>query len=249
MSIDLPRTGAAAQIYYRQFSSPLVADLIRATISPGMHVADVGAHAGEYSLLAARLVGPSGSVESYEPQPELARLIMFNARLNRLSNISVNAISVGAKDGVTPFLVDNSTGGGWVSQGSNVLVDCLRLDTALKDRPCALLKIDAAGNEADVIEGAQQLLARDDPPVVIYKVYRPEIVRSRFGCGVERSIEMLQSIGFEQWLLTDPPRPITTTDVVSLALDQTDRQGFAVYAHNSKAAASLPPRLLERRVR
>src|ERR1700761_7195395 len=62
LSIALPRTGAAAQIYYRTFSSPGLAHILTEHLSAGMHFLDVGAHVGEYSLLAAALVGPQGRV-------------------------------------------------------------------------------------------------------------------------------------------------------------------------------------------
>src|SRR5690242_20101989 len=59
MKIVLPKTGAAATVYYRTFPSATIADWIRGVVKPGMVVVDVGAHAGVYTLLAARLVGPN----------------------------------------------------------------------------------------------------------------------------------------------------------------------------------------------
>src|SRR5258708_27788033 len=40
-------------------------------IRPGMHVVDVGANLGLYTLLLSRLVGESGTVVAFEPDPEL----------------------------------------------------------------------------------------------------------------------------------------------------------------------------------
>ena len=48
--------------------------LHRAGLEPGMHVVDLGSGAGDTTILAARLVGPTGSVVGVERSPEQAAL-------------------------------------------------------------------------------------------------------------------------------------------------------------------------------
>ena len=48
--------------------------LRRAGLEPGMHVVDLGSGAGDTTILAARLVGPTGSVVGVERSPEQAAL-------------------------------------------------------------------------------------------------------------------------------------------------------------------------------
>ena len=43
-----------------------------ALLTPGMTVMDVGANVGQFTLVAARRVGPSGRVHAFEPTPHLA---------------------------------------------------------------------------------------------------------------------------------------------------------------------------------
>lgn len=45
----------------------------RETLRPGMVVLDIGAHVGQYSLIAAGAVGPNGRVHAFEPNPSSYR--------------------------------------------------------------------------------------------------------------------------------------------------------------------------------
>jgi FkbM family methyltransferase len=68
-------------------------------LRPGSVVFDVGAHQGCYSLCFASWVGPRGHVYSFEPFPQNADLIRYNAQLNRAQNITVVEAAVGATKG------------------------------------------------------------------------------------------------------------------------------------------------------
>ena len=63
------KSGAGALIYYQGFSEPETADFLLRFLGTGMCFLDVGAHIGEYSLLAAPIVGAAGSVHAFEPNP------------------------------------------------------------------------------------------------------------------------------------------------------------------------------------
>lgn len=64
-------------------------------LRPGMHVWDVGANTGQSLLAFARLVGPGGSVNAFEPVQELADLAQRQAGLNDLAHVRVHAVAVG----------------------------------------------------------------------------------------------------------------------------------------------------------
>ena len=58
-------------------------------LRPGMVFYDLGANIGLFSLLAARIVGPSGKLFSFEPDFEAARRVRRNVERNKFSNITV----------------------------------------------------------------------------------------------------------------------------------------------------------------
>jgi FkbM family methyltransferase len=65
-----------------------------------MSFVDVGANCGFFSLMAARAVGDRCRILAIEPNPEMARRLRENVRLNRLSSIVVREVAVGASHGL-----------------------------------------------------------------------------------------------------------------------------------------------------
>jgi FkbM family methyltransferase len=204
LSIGLPNTGSAAQIYYHTFSSRQVARVIADELSPGMHFLDVGAHVGEYSLLAASVVGESGRVTAIEPQPDLVSVIRRNARRNGLRNLSVCPIAVSDRSHLLPLATDRRSGGAWLARlpdHSGRLVQCVSLDSFLRGLSgpqVDLAKVDAGGNEAAVFMGARESLTAGVLPRLIYKLYHPEVVTRRFGHDGGTVIQLLRDLGYEQ---------------------------------------------------
>src|ERR1039457_1211828 len=54
--------GAGALLYYNGVSEPEVTEFIKHVLKPGMVFVDVGAHVGEHTLLAAKILEHSGHV-------------------------------------------------------------------------------------------------------------------------------------------------------------------------------------------
>ncbi|MBI5590630.1 MAG: tetratricopeptide repeat protein [Deltaproteobacteria bacterium] len=69
---------------------------IRTFLKPGMTVMDIGANYGAYTLTAAKEIGPSGSVWTFEADRLMAACLARSVHLNRLE--SVNLIHAGALD-------------------------------------------------------------------------------------------------------------------------------------------------------
>lgn len=71
-----------------------VIQVYRQFLSPGMVVADVGAHAGYHTIRFAHLVGPNGKVYAFEPAPQNFKVLTRNVRRKRLTNVVVEPICV-----------------------------------------------------------------------------------------------------------------------------------------------------------
>lgn len=69
LRLSAPHSGAAALIYYLGSSEPTTTVLLNHHLRPGMVVIDIGAHLGEYTLRASQLVGKTGQVHAFEPDP------------------------------------------------------------------------------------------------------------------------------------------------------------------------------------
>ena len=64
--------------------------IMRACLAEGDTFLDVGANHGSYALMAAPLVGPSGVVAAFEPQPRLASLLRRSFEANRFLHGTVH---------------------------------------------------------------------------------------------------------------------------------------------------------------
>jgi FkbM family methyltransferase len=159
-------------------------------LAPGDVVFDVGANIGLYALLCSRLVGPTGAVHAFEPEPENHRRLVVNLALNACENVVANRLGVFSHSGTEALNVYRPELGSWHTFGRPVLTDPLRDNApaepeatlevstvSLDDYASShavervdLLKIDVEGAEVDVLEGARRLLDEGRIGVVLYEV-------------------------------------------------------------------------------
>src|SRR5262249_33960355 len=83
---------------------------LRAAVEPGDVVFDVGANIGFFSTLLSQLVGPSGRVLAFEPEPENLALLRANLAANGGHNVTVVPCAAGAGAGLAGFSLDEATG-------------------------------------------------------------------------------------------------------------------------------------------
>jgi FkbM family methyltransferase len=147
---------------------------------------DIGANIGWYSLLAARAVGPGGSVLAFEPSLSNASLTQHNAAVNRFSNVTVVCAGLTDKDGWVTFLDKGNLQGRldkddfdaqteWRAKRDQriqgrIPVPVAKLDSWLeqtRERPPDVVKIDVEGAEVGVLRGMSETIRRSRPTLVI----------------------------------------------------------------------------------
>ena len=137
---------------------------------------DVGANIGHYTRRMSDLVGSGGRVLAFEPVPETFALLAANVYRFTHRNVTLlNAAASNATALVSMSIPDFDSGlqnfyqahllAAGAKGGLDVLtigVDALRLP-----RRVALIKIDAEGHEAGVLEGMAELIRRDRPTLIV----------------------------------------------------------------------------------
>ena len=167
MQLDL-RDYTQRKIFYRSYE-PAETRFVRRLLRQGDLVLDAGANVGFFTLLAARAVGPAGSVIAFEPVPANADALEVNLALNGYSQVRVVRAALGATSRQTQLGLDapgTGTSGWYVRGGTHTAttVAQVRLDDVVQSpRRARLLKADVEGMEPDVLAGAKRLLA-DAPP-------------------------------------------------------------------------------------
>ncbi|MYZ39756.1 FkbM family methyltransferase [Streptomyces sp. MnatMP-M17] len=141
-------------------------------------VLDVGAHVGYYAMIAA-LSSPKATVHAFEPVPPIHARLAINHRANGLKNLVLHQKGVSDEGGRADinirFPLANllSTGSSLeefakpLASAFTARIQLVTLDETLGDTSVDLIKIDVEGHEPSVLEGAQQLIKRDRPVIIL----------------------------------------------------------------------------------
>jgi FkbM family methyltransferase len=152
-----------------------IADLFRESCCPGMHVLDVGANVGYFSLLFSVLVGPKGYVYAIEPFPQNADKIREMVRVNKLMNVSLFPVAAANRSGTVSFQTDLSGAMGHIVKGPKwesaqiIQVETVRIDDLVRENGINridLVKIDVEGSEHEVLFGMQNVISRFKPLII-----------------------------------------------------------------------------------
>jgi FkbM family methyltransferase len=138
-------------------------------VAPGATVLDLGAHAGYYTLLSARLVGVNGSVWGFEPNPRNFRDLQRNVRINGLANVRLEQVAVSDSEGLHAFDAGSGSGTGSLSTAGAIEVRTVTLDSFCEQRGIlpSVIKIDVEGAELRVLNGARALLLAERPSIML----------------------------------------------------------------------------------
>jgi len=156
---------------------PWMQDLLRAELHPGECYYDVGAHSGFFCLIAARCVGPSGTVLAIEADPQNAAILKENVCKNDLGQIELLQAAAWSSPGQVTFEqaseASNRTQGrvasGTESGSSRISIEAVRLDDlvfAQGHRAPNFIKMDVEGAEWEALQGARRLLDEIKPKLL-----------------------------------------------------------------------------------
>ncbi len=154
---------------------PMTVELAQRLCQPGMHVLDMGAHVGYFSLLFSVLVGPAGQVCTIEPNPENLKKIKSMIGINGLQNIRVFPFAVSDRTGDVQFITENTGSMGHMatlpseSPGVVVTVRAVRMDDLAGDQGIDridLIKMDVEGAELKALTGMTALIGRCSPTII-----------------------------------------------------------------------------------
>jgi len=113
-------------------------------------IIDGGSNMG-MSILGFKQDHPGCRVISFEPDPELARLLKENLERNScLDNVRLEMAGLGSRDGMEPFAADGSAGGKFESAATDQAVQVVRLSGYLTE-PVDFLKLNIEGEELTVL--------------------------------------------------------------------------------------------------
>lgn len=187
--------------------------LFERTLRPGMTVVDGGAHLGLFALLASRVVGSSGVVLAFEPDPYNLPALRWNLRGH--ANVCVVPKALADRPGVASFRQSSSTIGSALGPGGRVEAELTTLDAELArlELDALLVKLNIEGAEPLALEGMRESLSRARE-VVLFAELNPEALREA-GREPEALPAELRKLGLKVWridLVAQAPRPLTSLE-------------------------------------
>lgn len=168
------------------------------------NIVDAGAHIGYHTLNFAKLT--TGTVYSFEPQPQNYKLLMYNFKINEITNISpfmiglsdvkkyykIPIISKSLKLGnMGDFTLNNLTSNLYIK----ILSDTL---DSFKFKDISLIKIDVQGWEKKVLTGAKETIEKYKP-VIIIELEKHQLVKTN--TTVENLLETIRQLNYSIFYL------------------------------------------------
>jgi FkbM family methyltransferase len=192
---------AVGQHVKRDKYEPNVTAVFRERVRQGMHVLDVGANIGYFTMLSASLVGPTGSVIAIEPNPESAKLLEASRRANSFQNVTVFQVAAGRapellvlhgnySNAMTSAVPDEAS-----ELISSITVPSFKIDELVpRERKIDFVKIDVEGAEYNALMGASELITRWRPTIV--SEFSPQTMPGISGVDGRTYLRFLLGFGY-----------------------------------------------------
>jgi FkbM family methyltransferase len=141
------------------------------------------------------MVGESGKVIAFEPNPQNLQLIYSSIIENQFQNITVYPLAVSDSRQVLRFVTVGSNGGvttdpSVYGENYQMLVQAMKVDDLLQSEPkIDIIKIDIEAHEFFAIRGMEQTLKKHKP--TIFTEFHPWAIRLNYPIEPEEYLKQL----------------------------------------------------------
>lgn len=150
---------------------------VRQLMQPGARAIDVGANYGLYAMSMASRVGTDGHVWAFEPASSTASFLKRSVELNKFVNTTVVQCALSDRTGIAKLSLDGNSELNALCRenaGTGATEDVMltTLDRYAVEHGCeqvAFVKLDAEGEEGNIIRGGAAFFARESP-LVMYEL-------------------------------------------------------------------------------
>lgn len=179
---------------------PFETETFKKQIKKGDTVLDIGGHIGYYTLISAKLVGESGKVYVFEPDPTNFSILKKNVELNGYKNVVLVNKAVSDKTGKCKLYLDEKDLGGHSindikDKMKSIEIESVKLDDFLKNEKVDFIKMDIEGAEPKAIKGMGSILKRNND-VKIFMEFVPHFLR-KSGTTPEEFLKTIRGLGFK----------------------------------------------------
>jgi FkbM family methyltransferase len=174
---------------------------LRRLLQPGQKIIDIGANYGVYTLSMAKTVGVTGSIWSFEPASSTASFLAAGIEANDFKQIVLEQSALSSACGEAKLSLNtNSELNSLVHESSSLnateTVPLVTLDDCMNRydwQEIEFVKIDAEGEETNILQGGQRFFAELSP-----------LVQYEIKAGMDVHLELVQSfadMGYKSYVL------------------------------------------------
>ena len=201
--------------YFEPYETALIASQVR----QGDVVLDIGANIGYYTLILARLVGETGRVYAFEPDPNNFEFLRKNVRANGYQNVIYIKKAVSDKTGpLSLYLCPDNKGDHRIYDSQDdretLSIEAVTLDEHFSDFQGQInfIKMDIQGAEGRAVKGMKKLLAQHPETAMITEFWPAGLERS--GVSATDYLSDLEELGFQLFRIDEEEESteLTTRD-------------------------------------
>jgi FkbM family methyltransferase len=208
---------------------PELTRIVMQRVHQGMTVVDGGANIGYYTLLFSHLVGMSGRVYAFEPDPANYRALLDNISTNGLVNVKPFEYGLGRATGMASFWATGGVCSGFspesIPTGQEITVQVVAIDDILSDiDQLHFVKLDVEGVELECLEGMRNTIQRSPNISVVL-----EVNLNKLGVGAGTMFVRLREFGFSEIYAIEDGCQVTDENGLSNLFNSTVAKGKHVF--------------------
>ena len=207
------------QLSVNEVIEPVETKLFNDIIKNGEILLDVGANIGYFTLLMAKLSGPSGKVFSFEPEDKNFKILEKNVKINNYHNVVLEKKGVSDRNGINKFFLSSKNTGMHSLQKirddvKEVKIDVIRLDDYFSALDLAekisLIKIDVEGAEFQVLNGMKTILKNKNLKLLIEFI--PEHLK-KHGTNPGDVLKILEDNNFKIYQINENTKELELKEI------------------------------------
>jgi FkbM family methyltransferase len=223
MFVDTRDVGLSSHLLLDGYWEMWLTEALSGVLEKGATAVDIGANLGYFTLLMAEMVGPSGAVHAFEPNPAIADRLARTCDINGYrERVTLHRDPLGAEDGLAVALIvpEHEPKNAYITPVAEtpgaLAMTTRRFDSYPELMDAAVIKIDAEAAEQNIWRGMTARLDRRDAPLIIFMefasiryeqpgAFLEEIEARGFSLAVVTMLDGIVPLTRDQ-ILAGPPR-------------------------------------------
>ena len=204
MLLDISDMGISKELAMTGWHEKNSSAFIKKEIKNGMHIAEIGANIGYYTLIETNIIGEKGHIYAFEPNKKNMRNLKTNILLNNYDEVvSFYPFAIGSENTEANFYIADFGNLSTFAKREDDLCDyeiqktkVVKLDDILKGKKIDYFRMDVEGYETEVIKGMHEILNSFNAPCGMFIEVHSELLR-KLGSSAAEFLNSLSNYRYE----------------------------------------------------